>query len=170
MKIWKKIRQNLDKNQASPKNYTDIISELALIESKTKAHLKISLPNDVVNQAKSFLKEKCIPWDQGVQLLIIYGLSDETQEEFEQLRQERKSKIFKLGQQRSIIRFRSYEYFQENRILTMKLRNMLNENRSLKKGLKKEGYGSEVSRNEWDNWNEEKIDYYYTRYLFGKKH
>jgi hypothetical protein len=47
---------------------------------------------------------------------------------------------------------------------------MLNENRSLKKSLEKENYESVVSRNEWDNWNEEKINDYYTRYLFGKKH
>jgi len=114
------------------------------------------------------LNEKGLPWKEGIVLLLIYGLSDETQEELKQLRQERESKLFKISQAYSVMRFRLYEYSQENKALTMKLRLMLNENRSLKKTLEKEGVGCEIPKDDWDNWDVAKIDNYYRRYVFGK--
>jgi len=64
MKIWSKIRQNSGKKQTAPKKHTDIISALEEIESKTKAHLKIDLPNDVAEQVKRFLNEKGSPLER----------------------------------------------------------------------------------------------------------
>jgi hypothetical protein len=168
MKIWSKIRQNSSKRRIVPKKYSDIISALEEIESKTKAHLKIDIPNDIAKQVKRFLNEKGLPWKEGIILLLTYGLSDETGEELEQLRHEKELKNFELSQKYSAMRFRFYEYYQENKALTMRLRLMLNENKSLKKTLEKEGLRCEVLKKNLDNWDEDKINDYYRRYVFGK--
>lgn len=61
------------------------------------------------------------------------------------------------------MRFKTYLYSEENCALTMNLRSMLTENRTLKRALEKRGLGNCFSKDEWD---EPTIQSYYRKYVF----
>ena len=156
MKIFSEIRKKFRKKANSPRDHTDLITEMKKVERETKSHMLIDLPVEEAEKVRRFLDEKRLPWEGGIGLLLAYGLSDETEEELEILRREKELNMFKLGQKYATIRFHSSEYYQENKALTMRLRLMLSENKSLKKTLEKENLGREVHTNVWDDWGEEK--------------
>jgi hypothetical protein len=168
MNIFSGIRKKFRKKENRPKEHTDLITALKKAESETKSHMIINLHVEEAERVKRFLDEKRLLWEGGIGLLLAYGLSDETEDELEILRREKELNMFKLGQKYATMRFRSYEYYQENKALTMRLRLMLNENKSLKKTLEKENLSCEVHDNFWDDWGEEKIDDYYRKYVFGR--
>ncbi|MEM2130090.1 MAG: hypothetical protein QXZ70_05780 [Candidatus Bathyarchaeia archaeon] len=67
-------------------------------------------------------------------MLIQYGLSDENEEEMEKLRLEKDSQAGRsLYRDYVVMKFKAYEYFMENKRITMKLNILLSENRLLKK-------------------------------------
>jgi hypothetical protein len=145
----------------------DILSILEESRRENKKHLKISMSEVTARELHAFLKEKGLNKTDGTEKLIEYGLSDESEEELEILRMEKESQMSQLGRQYSVMRFKTYEYYLENKNLTMKLRSMLKENRSLKVRL-----GKVTDRfstvDEWDSWSEEKIDELLKRYVFTK--
>lgn len=145
----------------------DIISILEESRRENKRHLKIPVSEGTARDLYYFLKEKGLNKTEGTERLIEYGLSDENEEELELLRAEKESQMSQLGRQYSVMRFKTYEYFFENRILTMKLNLMLKENRSLKARLGK--VTNEFSNvDEWDRWGEDRIDEFLKRYVFTK--
>ena len=143
----------------------DILSILEESRRENKKHLKIPISEVTARELHVFLKEKGLNKTEGTEKLIEYGLSDESEEELKILRMEKESQMSKLGRQYSVMRFKTYEYYLENKNLTMKLRSMLKENRSLKTRLVKVTDGFSTV-DEWDSWSEDKIDELLQRYVF----
>ena len=154
------------KEQVSQRRHVDLITALEAIESREKARLKVTIPHEVAEELEQFLKEKGLPERQGIPMLIRYGLSDESEEELAKLKSERQSQIGYLWGTYCTMKFRAYEYFMENKELTMKLQFLLSENRSLKMRLKKEGLQSYVLKHDWDDWDKVVVEDYYRKYVF----
>lgn len=143
------------------------IDLITALEEIGKVHLKVTISHEVAVKLDQFLKEKGLWKSHGFSMLIQYGLSEENEEELERLKLEMQSKRGReLWGEYCIMKFRAYEYFMENKAITMKLRFLLSENRLLKKKLENEGLQSYLSKNEWDSWNEAVIDNYYRKYVF----
>lgn len=107
----------------------------------------------------------------GIPLLIQYGLSNESEEELERLKNEMRSKAAqKLWGEYAVMKFKAYEYFMENRAMVMGLSNMLQENRMLKRRLEMKGLQKPIPRDEWDGWYDSIVDAYYQKYIFGSRH
>jgi len=162
-------RKNFQQKQASPSRRGDVISALEEIESREKTRLKIAIPYEAAEKLDRFLKEKGLPYREGIPLLITYGLSDETAEELEKLKSEKESQMGRLWGTYAIMKFRAYEYFVENNAITMRLSFLLSENRSLKRMLEKEGLQDRIPKDEWDNWDKATIEDYYRKYVFKNR-
>jgi hypothetical protein len=164
-----KIKRNLP-NEENQKRRNDLISALEAIESHEKVRMRIAIPYEAAEKVKRFLKEKGILESQGIPLLIKYGLSDESEEELERLKNGMKSKnAQKLWGEYTVIKFKAYEYFMENKAMVMALSNMLYENRLLKRRLKMKGLQKLIPKDGWDNWDESVVDGYYHKYVFGSR-
>lgn len=157
------------KKATSRTRRADVIAALEEIESREKARLKISIPYEAAEKLDQFLKEKGLPERQGIPMLIHYGLSEESEEELEKLKSEKESQIGHLWGTYATMKFRAYEYFTENKALTMRLSYSLSENLSLKRRLENMGLRSLVPKDEWDGWNEETVESYFRRYVFASR-
>ena len=167
MKI--KRREDSYRKENSQKRRADLISALEEIDSHEKSRLKVVIPFEVAKKVKVFLEEKGLSRKQGIQMLIEYGLSEENEEELENLESERKSQINYLYGNYCRMKFQAYEFFMENKALAMKLRFLLSENQSLKNRLKHERLQSYISQDEWNSWDEEVIENYYRKYVFANR-
>lgn len=163
-----KIKRNRPSNEERQRRRNDLISALEAIESREKVRLKVVIPYEAAEKLRWFLKEKGILEGQGIPLLIQYGLSSESEEELEKLKNEMKSKTAqKLWGEYAIMKFKAYEYFMENKAMVMRLSSMLQENRMLKRRVKTEGLQKLIPKNEWDGWDDSTVDAYYQKYVFG---
>lgn len=167
MKI--KRREDSYREEISQKRRADLISVLEEIDSHEKSRLKVAIPFEAAKKMEVFLEEKGLTRRQGIQMLIEYGLSEENEEELENLESERKSQIHYLYGNYCRMKFQAYEFFMENKVLAMKLRFLLSENQLLKNRLKCDDLRSYVSQDEWDNWNEALIENYYRKYVFANR-
>ena len=165
MKLRPNNGQDSKRKQTLPHKNSDLITALEEAESREKARLRIAVPSEGAGQVTRFLKEKALPWRRGIILLISHGLSEETPEELEKLRSQKELDINWLSKTYSTMSFRTYEYSEVNRVLTMKLRSMLNENRMLKQAIEKAGFCN-VPEDEWDKWSEATVKGYYLKYVF----
>ena len=154
------------KGHVSQRHHADLISALEEIESREKARLKVAIPREAAEKLKKFLEEKGLPERQGIVLLINYGLSDESEEELEKLKLEKDTQMRYLYGTYCNMKFRAYEYFMKNKAITMRLNFALSKNRSLKRKLIEEGLQSCISQNEWDNWDEAKVNEFFRKYVF----
>ncbi|MEM3823891.1 MAG: hypothetical protein QXH87_03065, partial [Candidatus Bathyarchaeia archaeon] len=135
-----------------------------------KVRLKIVVPYEFGKELSCFLKEKGILENQGIPLLIRYGLSMESKEEIEKLKLEIESKeIRQLWREYAIMKFQTYEFFMENKAMIMRLPNMLYENNSLKRRLKTKGLRNFIPKSEWENWSKLEIDNFYRKYVFTSR-
>jgi hypothetical protein len=154
------------KEHVSQRHHADLITALEEIESREKARLKVTIPRESAKELEKFLEEKGLPERQGIVLLISYGLSDESEKELEKLKLEKDTQMRHLYGTYCHMKFRAYEYFMENKAITMRLSFALSKNRSLKQGLKEEGLQSCISQDEWDNWKEAKVNEFFRKYVF----
>ena len=148
------------------RRHADLISVLEEIESREKSRLKVAIPHTAAEKLEQFLREKGLFERQGIPLLIEYGLSDESEEELDKLRLEKDSQIHHMYGTYCNMKFRAYEYFMENKALTMRLSSSLSKNQSLKKKLAEEGLQSCLSQDEWDDWNEAEVNEFFRKYVF----
>lgn len=153
----------------SQPHHADLITTLRAIESREKAHLKVEIPRKVAEKLAQFLKEKGLFEKQGFPLLIEYGLSEESVEELTKLNLEKDSQMRHMYETYCTMKFRAYEYFMENQALTMRLSSMLSRNKALKQKLKEEGLLKYSSQDEWDSWDEKKIEEFFRKYIFMNK-
>jgi hypothetical protein len=154
------------KEHVSQRRHADLIAVLEEIENREKTRLKVAIPHEVAEKLEQFLKEKGLFGRQGVTLLIEYGLSDESEEELEKLRLEKESQFHHLYGTYCNMKFGAYEYFMENKAITIGLSLLLSKNRSLKQKLAEEGLQGYIPQDEWDNWNEDKVDEFFRKYVF----
>ena len=155
-----------DNEQISQPRRLDLIAALEQIESKEKARLRVTIPHEAAEGLERFLEEKGLPEREGIVLLISYGLSDESEEELEKLRLEKETQVNHLFGTYCIMKFHAYEYFKENNAMTMGLSSVLSRNRLLKKRMTEEGLQSCISQDEWDNWDEAKVNEFFRKYVF----
>jgi predicted DNA binding CopG/RHH family protein len=154
------------REQVSQRRRADLITALEAIESREKARLRVAIPCGVGGKLEQFLKEKGLFERQGIPLLIEYGLSDESEEELNKLRLEKESQMDHMYGTYCNMKFRAYEYFMENKAITIRLSFSLSKNQSLKQKLVKEGLQGYISQDEWDNWNEAKVNEFFHKYVF----
>ena len=152
--------------QVSQRRHVDLITALEEIESREKARLKVAIPHEVAEKLEQFLKEKGLFERHGIPLLIEYGLSDESEEELDKLRLEKESQMHHMYGTYCNMKFRAYEYFMGNKAITMRLSFLLSKNQSLKQELVEEGLQSCISQDEWDNWNEARVNEFFRKYVF----
>ncbi len=164
-----KVKEASKPKQTTPQNHPDLVTALKEIESREKTHFKIQLPESSERKVKAFLKDMGFRWQDGLELLISYGLSDENEAELENLKTERETALDQLSRAYAPMRFKTYLYSEENCALTMNLRPMLNENRSLKRALKKLGLEDCFSNDEWDEWDEPTVERFYRKYVFKNR-
>jgi hypothetical protein len=161
-----KLGQRKPFRKVSQRRHIDLIAALEEIESREKTRLKVAIPHEAAAKLEQFLKEKGLPRRQGIPLLIEYGLSDESEEELEKLKLEKETQMRHLYRTYCNMKFRAYEYFMENKAITMRLSFVLSKNRSLKQRLKEEGLQSFIAQDEWDNWDEAKVNEFFRKYVF----
>jgi len=154
------------KKHVSQRRHADLIIALEAIESREKARLKVAIPYEADEKLEQFLKEKGLFKRQGIPLLIEYGLSDESEKELEKLKLEKESQMHHLYVTYCNMKFRTYEYSMENEATTIRLSSLLSKNHSLKLRLKEEGLQSFLSQDEWDSWNETKVNEFFRKYVF----
>jgi len=154
------------KEQVSQRRHADLITALEEIESREKARLKVAIPYEATEKFEQFLKEKGLFKRQGIPLLIEYGLSDESEKELYKLRLEKESQMHHMYGTYCDMKFRAYEYFMENRATTVRLSSLLSKNQSLKQKLVEEGLQSYISQDEWNKWNEAKVNEFFHKYVF----
>jgi hypothetical protein len=166
-----KIKGNPLRDEEHQKRRNDLISALEAIESREKVRIKVTIPYETAERVRLFLKEKGILESQGIPLLIQYGLSNESEEELEKLKNEMKSENGRnLWGEYAVMKFRAYEYFMENKAMVMNLSRMLDENRMLKRRLEIEGLTKLIPGDEWDSWDKSIVDAYYRKYVFGGRY
>lgn len=154
------------KEHVSQRRHADLITVLEEIESREKARLNVAIPYEIAEKLEKFLKEKGLFERQGIPLLIEYGLSDESEKELEKLKLEKESQMHHMYGTYCTMKFRAYEYFMENKAMTIRLSFLLSTNRSLKRKLVEEGLQSYLSHDEWNKWDEAKIDEFFHKYVF----
>jgi hypothetical protein len=164
-----KIKGNPLHDERHQKRRNDLISALEAIENREKVRIKVTIPYEIAERVRLFLKGKGILESQGIPLLIQYGLSSESEKELEGLKREMSSKAAKnLWGEYAVMKFKAYEYLMENKAMVMRLSNILYENRLLKRRLQLKGLQKLIPKDEWDGWDESVIDSYYHKYVFGK--
>jgi hypothetical protein len=154
------------KEGVSQRRHADLITALEEIESQEKARLKVAVPREVAEKLEQFLKEKGLFERQSIPLLIEYGLSEESEEELEKLKLEKESQMHYMYGTYCTMKFRAYEYFMENKAITMRLSSLLSKNQSLKQRLVEEGLQRYLSQDEWDTWDEAKVNEFFHKYVF----
>jgi hypothetical protein len=159
-------RKSSREEQVSRRRHVDLITALEEIESREKARLKVAIAREVAEKLKRFLKEKGLLERQGIVLLISYGLSGESEEELDKLRLEKESQIHHMYGTYCNMKFCAYEYFMENKAITIRLSFLLSKNQSLKQKLVEEGLQSYLSQDEWDNWDEARVNEFFRKYVF----
>jgi hypothetical protein len=139
------------------------------IQSREKTRFHITLPVETQEHVTQFLKNQGFQTREGIELLISYGLSDETDEELKKLEHERETELNRLSQTHATMRFKTYLLSEENCALTMNLNAMLRENRRLKQTLTDGGLSDCFSKDEWDDWDEAQVQDYYQKYVFKRR-
>jgi len=152
--------------KASQRGHVDLITALEEIESQEKTRLKVVISKEAAKKLEQFLTEKGLPKKQCISLLIRYGLSDESEEELEKLKLEKESQMHHMYGSYCNMKFRAYEYFITNKAMTIRLSFLLSKNRSLKQKLIKEGLQKCASKDEWDGWDELKVNEFFCKYVF----
>jgi hypothetical protein len=166
-----KIKGNPLHDDGHQKCRSDLISALEAIESREKVRIKVAIPYETAKRVRLFLEEKGILKSHGIPLLIQYGLSSESEEELERLKNEMKSeKGRNLWREYAVMKFRAYECFMKNKAMVMNLSRMLDENRMLKRRLEIEALTKLIPRDEWDSWDKSIVDAYYRKYVFEEHH
>jgi len=161
-RIFSRYRKQSSQTQhRNPKGF------LEDVETHDKVCLSVTIPDSKAESFRKFLNEKGLSESYGIHLLMQYGLSEEDEEELEKLGLEKDSQVgHSLYREYVVMKFQAYEYFMENKRITMKLNLLLSENRLLKKRLEKEGLQNCVSKDEWDDWDKARVDEFYRKYIF----
>jgi metal-responsive CopG/Arc/MetJ family transcriptional regulator len=162
----KRTSQN---EQLSKSRHIDLITALEEIESREKIRLKVAIPYKVAEKLDRFLREKGLPKRHGLPVLIRDGLSDESEEELQKLKLEKEKEMGHLWGTYCTMRFQAYEDFMENKAITISLNFLLSENRSLKERLENVDLKNCVSKDEWDDWDEAKLNDLYRKYVFTNR-
>lgn len=174
MKIsgWCTLKSLILRSRVSGKDLPDLsnvpgspVKVLGKRPGNGKVHVEIAMSRYFSAKLNDFLRNKGFfafgRQAEGMALLVEYGLSSENQET-----DEGREWLAKAGPKYASLRFKTHEYYTQNFSIAMGLRLHLQENRSLKQLLKDKGLGKYVTVDEWDGWDDRRIDEFYRRYVF----
>ena len=163
------MKKNLGKSNSQKKihNHNTGTSTLKEVKSSEETCLKVTIPYDVAEKLYQFLREKGLTERYGLPIIILYGLSGESEKELGMIKLEMESQARQIWENYYNKRIHAYWYSIENWATTMKLRLLLSDNKKFKKRLKEEGIMNHTPNDEWDDWDEETITGYYNRYVFS---
>lgn len=160
---WPRLARRTE--DASPRVPVSIESKL--VEGNTVT-LEIAFGDDFWEKLDTFLRQKLGHLNEreaaeAVALLLDYGVPEENT-----ARELTMAEKFALGAGHSSLKFQMFECFQANRAIAVGLAVNLPHNRSLKKRLAELRGAEAVPHNDWDSWDDAKINEYQNRYLFVK--
>jgi hypothetical protein len=116
----------------------------------------------ILHELTRFAREKGFSRiEELISLLFRYGVSEERGVEAE----EQPSEVFLMGARYATMRFRAFELFAHNRALTIGLATALQENLRQRRLASERGLAP-AKKEEWEGWNQEKVDGLYERYVF----
>ena len=130
--------------------------------------LDVSFRKDYWEKVETFLRQKVGSLTErekgeAISVLLEYGAPKENA-----AKELTMTEKFAIGGMHSSLKFQMFECFQANRAIVVGLGVNLPLNRSLKKQIAAlEGAGA-VPHDEWDSWDEAKVNEYMNRYLFIK--
>jgi hypothetical protein len=137
-------------------------------ENGDKVSLRVAMSREFYDDLYEFLKQKgYVSYKRekdGMSILLEFGLSEESREELERNRDE----MWKVSSRYAAISFKTSEYYERNFEITKGLTYHIRLNKELKRELKEKGLGDYVSKDEWDNWDDNFVDRLYNRYVFKK--
>ncbi|MDG7016551.1 MAG: hypothetical protein JRM82_04155 [Nitrososphaerota archaeon] len=147
-----------------PAEDVDTVSVLEVKNHGESVRLTAKFEGKTWKELLKFAKEKgYVKREELLSLLFSYGVSEREGVDIEK----RHSEMFVLGGKYSSMKFQAYELFTDNRALTLKLSTMLPDNRKLRRLAEEEGLMTE-KKEEWDGWDQEKVDGFYKKYVFIK--
>lgn len=147
-----------------PAEGTDIISVLAVRNHSESVKLTARFEGKTWRELTKFGKEKgFVKREELLSLLFSYGVSDREGVDTEK----RHSEMLVLGGKYSSMKFQAYELFTDNRALTLALSTMLPDNRRLRRLAEEKRLITEKEE-EWDGWDQERVDGFYKKYVFIK--
>ncbi len=143
------------------------IEILGVRSGNGKVHVEVAMSRDFNAKLNDFLRKKGFfafgRQAEGMALLVKYGLFSERPEA-----DEGREWLAKTGPKYASLRFKTHEYYTQNFSIAMGLRLHLQENKSLKQLLREKGLGKYVTEDEWDGWDDRRIDEFYRRYVFTR--
>ena len=142
----------------------DIVSVLGVKSHGKSVKLIARFEGKTWKELSKFAREKgYVKREELLSLLFSYGMSEREGVDIEK----RHSEMFVIGGRYSAMKFQAYELITDNRALTMALSSTLPDNRRLRRLAQEKGL-IPPKKEEWDGWNQEAIDSFYKRYVFGK--
>ncbi len=160
MKLWPRPKRDM------PAPASDAVRPLELTgvtREGGKVLLKLVLSREFHRGLTAFMEKQGFFYfgheKDGIPLLLRYGLSHESRNELERNKNELDLSAFAARN------FASAELYQDNMALTLRLRQMLRQNRTLKRKLVERGQAEYISADPWDNWGDDYIAALYNRYV-----
>jgi hypothetical protein len=169
MKIRWPVISNKEKTaQSSEEQPVEPVRILEAKESEGSVYLRLAMSREFYNELYEFLERKgymCFGREKaGISLLLEFGLSEESHETLER----NKDEMWEASSSYAAINFQTSEYYARNSTITRGLRIHLQENKSLKRKLREQGFGSYLSEDAWDKWDDNFVNELYRRYVFCK--
>lgn len=144
------------------------VTILAVQENGEKVCLQICFNPEFYKELDEFLSKKGYVNNgndnAGIPLLLEFGLSGESREDLEKIKQE----MLQSSSHNAAMSFRTAQYYSSNQAIAIGLTVHLSENKRLKEELKERGLGHQITENEWDSWDQKYINDLYQKYVFGK--
>ena len=166
-----KIKQSgiSNKDKITPPQEEQPVEPLKILEAREsgdRVYLRVAISGEFYNELYEFLERTGLTcWGndkKAVPLFLQFGLSEESREELERI----KGEFLKVSSRHAAMSFQTSEYYAKSSTIAMGLRQVLQENKSLKRSLRERGLEKHVSEDEWDNWDDNFINELYRRYVF----
>lgn len=141
----------------------DTHSILAAVNSGDTVKITARFEGKTWKEISNFARQKGYTAKDLLPVLFSYGVTEKEGVDVEK----RRSEMFILSGKYSAMRFEAYQIFTDDRALTMALSTMLPENKKLRK-LAEEMQLIQETKEEWDSWDQEKVDGFYKKYVFVK--
>jgi hypothetical protein len=151
-----------NRHRKRPADEIDMVRITSVNDNGDPVKIKASFKGKTLNEVTKFAREKGYTMmKELLPILFSYGVTEREGVDIEKRRLE----VFVLGGKYAAMTFEAYQQFADNRALTMALSSMLPENKRLRELAEQKGLAV-IKKEDWDDWNQEKIDSYYKKYVF----
>ncbi len=138
----------------------DVHSILAIHNTGDSVKITVKLGGKSLKEISNFARQMGFMMEDLLPILFSYGVSEKAGVDVEK----RRSEMFAIVREYSVMRFEAHQIFNDNRALTMMLSTMLAENKRLRRLAEEKGLIPK-KKEEWDSWDQEKIDIFFKKYV-----